>query len=297
VGGTAQFSVTAIGSEPLSYGWQFNGTNLAGSTGSTLTLTNVQTSQSGNYTVVVTNAVGMTVSSNAVLTVNTPNTTLQNGSFELGLTGWTGNNYGVGMAVNTRASEGTNSVGVGGGNATGSVLSQTFSVTPGTTYLVKFDLGTTGNIGLQSVTRVTVVSGTNILASQTFTDEAQGGGMELNYQMQSLLFTVPEDVTAVTLSFADITPNGGVAVDAIIDNVRIEAGAVVPPVTVQPQLGSVDLSLSGISGRQYRIDVSDDLINWNPLSTNQVGVQGSLQCIDGKSTNSVSRFYRSILLP
>jgi hypothetical protein len=69
VGGTASFSVTAGGSPPLSYQWRFGGTNLSGATNTTLILTNVQVSQAGNYTVLVTNLYGSILSSNAVLTV------------------------------------------------------------------------------------------------------------------------------------------------------------------------------------------------------------------------------------
>jgi hypothetical protein len=72
VGFTANFSVTATGSLPLSYQWSFGGTNIAGATDATLTLTNVQLSQAGNYAVLVSNAVGSVLSSNAVLTVNPP---------------------------------------------------------------------------------------------------------------------------------------------------------------------------------------------------------------------------------
>jgi hypothetical protein len=53
----------------LAYQWSFNGTNLDGATKTSLTLTNVQFSQAGNYAVLVTNAFGWTLSSNAVLTV------------------------------------------------------------------------------------------------------------------------------------------------------------------------------------------------------------------------------------
>ncbi len=72
VGGTATFSVTASGSLPLGYQWNFNGTNMQGATNTTLTLTNVQVSQAGNYAVLVTNAYGWAISSNAVLTVMAP---------------------------------------------------------------------------------------------------------------------------------------------------------------------------------------------------------------------------------
>ena len=72
VGGTANFSVTASGPPPLSYQWNFNGTNISGATNTSLTLTNVQLSQAGNYAVLVTNAYGSVLSSNAVLTVLAP---------------------------------------------------------------------------------------------------------------------------------------------------------------------------------------------------------------------------------
>lgn len=71
VQGAASFSVVADGKPPLAYQWFFNGTNvLAGATNTLLRLTNVQLSQAGNYTVVITNMYGATTSSPAVLSVD-----------------------------------------------------------------------------------------------------------------------------------------------------------------------------------------------------------------------------------
>ncbi len=64
------FNVSAAGSEPLAYQWQFTGTNLPGATATSLTITNVQFVDAGNYRAVVSNAYGATPSSNAMLTVN-----------------------------------------------------------------------------------------------------------------------------------------------------------------------------------------------------------------------------------
>jgi hypothetical protein len=79
VGFTATFSVYAVGQAPLSYHWQFNGTNLvnegniSGATNNLLTINNAQTSDSGIYTVSVANLAGSVTSSNAVLLVtNSP---------------------------------------------------------------------------------------------------------------------------------------------------------------------------------------------------------------------------------
>src|SRR5262249_48907967 len=67
---TATFSVTAIGTAPLSYQWRFNEADLVGATGPSILLSNVQLAQAGNYNVIVSNAVGSVTSAVAVLTVN-----------------------------------------------------------------------------------------------------------------------------------------------------------------------------------------------------------------------------------
>ena len=59
LGLSAIFHVTASGSLPLAYQWQFNGINLDGATNASLTLTNLQTEQQGDYRAVVSNAYGV----------------------------------------------------------------------------------------------------------------------------------------------------------------------------------------------------------------------------------------------
>jgi hypothetical protein len=65
----AKFAVTAGGSQPLAYQWQFNGTNVLGALTNSLNLTNVAYAQQGSYRVVVTNTYGSVTSSVATLTV------------------------------------------------------------------------------------------------------------------------------------------------------------------------------------------------------------------------------------
>jgi hypothetical protein len=73
-GQNASFSVAAIGLGTLSYQWGFNGTTLTGATNSALTSTNVQPTNAGSYTVVVSNYEGSVTSVVATLTVNVPAT-------------------------------------------------------------------------------------------------------------------------------------------------------------------------------------------------------------------------------
>ncbi|MEI7729006.1 MAG: immunoglobulin domain-containing protein [Verrucomicrobiota bacterium] len=75
---TASFSVSAYGSPEPWYQWRFNATNvLANQTNSTLTQTNIQTTNAGNYSVVITNTAGVVTSAVATLTVLTPPTITQ----------------------------------------------------------------------------------------------------------------------------------------------------------------------------------------------------------------------------
>jgi len=69
-GGSAVFSVGAVGAGPLTYQWTLGGNPVAGATSSTLALTGITLAQAGNYAVVVTNPNGSTTSTPVALTVN-----------------------------------------------------------------------------------------------------------------------------------------------------------------------------------------------------------------------------------
>ena len=122
VGGSAGFGVTASGTAPFGYQWNFNGAALDGATNAALSITNVQMSQGGNYMVVVTNSISAATSAVAVLTVasngSAPFITAQpngqtvvaggNAAFSVGATGtaplkyqWTLNGTNLSGATNT----------------------------------------------------------------------------------------------------------------------------------------------------------------------------------------------------
>ncbi|MGN6641367.1 MAG: LamG-like jellyroll fold domain-containing protein [Verrucomicrobiota bacterium] len=72
VGSNATFSVAATGTQPMTYQWRFNELDLPGRTNASLTITNAQLADGGYYSAVVSNRVGFTTSSNALLTVKLP---------------------------------------------------------------------------------------------------------------------------------------------------------------------------------------------------------------------------------
>jgi hypothetical protein len=67
-GSDATFTVSAFGDSPT-YQWRFNGTNIADATLSTYTVSDGQTTDTGNYNVVLTNHYGVVTSLTAVLSV------------------------------------------------------------------------------------------------------------------------------------------------------------------------------------------------------------------------------------
>jgi hypothetical protein len=95
VGTIATFNVTATSCSAMGYQWMFGTNVLSDENAATLTITNVQTSHTGDYTVVLTNAAGSITSDVATLTVLLPAAPtlsarpmlLSNGHFYAGFTG------------------------------------------------------------------------------------------------------------------------------------------------------------------------------------------------------------------
>lgn len=70
VGGTVLLSVLAQGSDPITYQWRQNGTNIIGANASSLSLTNVTFDSAGIYDVQITNPSGTVTSNPATLTIH-----------------------------------------------------------------------------------------------------------------------------------------------------------------------------------------------------------------------------------
>jgi dienelactone hydrolase len=68
-GGNVTFTVLATSAQPIAYQWRFNGTNLPAAINSSFTLTDVQPTSAGNYTVVVTDGITTLTSQAATLSV------------------------------------------------------------------------------------------------------------------------------------------------------------------------------------------------------------------------------------
>jgi hypothetical protein len=102
-GRSVTFVVGANGAPPLSYLWYKDDFAISWATNSSLVLTNLGLNDGGSYSVVVSNAFGTAVSSNAFLTVNPAGVSL---GLYAGLTieGAVGNNYGIQFTTNVSQS-------------------------------------------------------------------------------------------------------------------------------------------------------------------------------------------------
>ncbi len=72
VASNVTFTASATGVPSPSYQWKFNDANIAGATGTNFTITNVQYTNAGSYSVVVSNIAGIVTSTNALLSIITP---------------------------------------------------------------------------------------------------------------------------------------------------------------------------------------------------------------------------------
>jgi Concanavalin A-like lectin/glucanases superfamily/Immunoglobulin domain/Carboxypeptidase regulatory-like domain/Immunoglobulin I-set domain len=96
-GAVVTLSVAASGAQPISYQWQFNGTNLVnggqinGSQSNILAITNVQLANAGDYQALIGNAYGSTNSEVAALFVDVPSTNIPAGLTNALVNWWPGN--------------------------------------------------------------------------------------------------------------------------------------------------------------------------------------------------------------
>ncbi|MEO8614597.1 MAG: DUF642 domain-containing protein [Luteolibacter sp.] len=214
--GSATFRVTATGTEPLSYQWRFDRTNITGAVADSYTISNVRAEDVGAYDVLVSNASGSITSNQAILAVLS--TTLANGSFESGFTGWTvsGNQF-IQSAPPYAATDGTRVVAFNSGQTTpNGVLSQSFTTNPGQTYLLLFDMGVLAYNSNEQRLQVDV-SGSSVLLSQTFPITGLGSGV-IRWLAKSLSFTANSTVT--TLTFQDRSQTTQ-SLDLLLDNIRV----------------------------------------------------------------------------
>ncbi len=275
-GDAVTFTVEASGTGPLSYQWQFNGTDIAGATEASLTLDSARGADAGLYLVVVSSSAGSTVSAEAELIVTasepenpdepvTPGPLIANGSFELGEAGWSVfGNYVFAGAPFYVPTDGEFVAAFNGGQATpNGVFSQSFDTEAGQVYLLTFDSGVLAFNYYEQRMQVIVEADGAVLLSKTISMFGKGGGLTV-WSPQTFVFVA--NGPSATLTFQDVSPIT-TSVDLLLDNVRVNVIAPVA-ITTQPASAtvtvgepvalSVEATGTGILSYQWRF-------NGNPI--------------------------------
>jgi len=318
-GSTVSFSVDVAtnATQPVSYQWRYNGSNILNAVNRVLTLTNVPAASAGLYSVRVANPVATNFSAEAALFVNAPpviiaspsnqSVTLgSNVTFTVAATGtapfeyqWRRN----GAPISGATSQSYTITGVQTNQAgtydvlVGNSFSSVFSSGATLTVLPPFTL-------TPQPTNVSVTVGGNA----SFTVGAVGlGAFTGPFTYQWLLNGSPisgATNTTLSLSGVGLGNSGGYTclVGSPLGSITSTNAllTVFNPFTVGSaafQLGGLfQLTASGDNGRSYRLESSTNLVNWTPVVTNVVA-GGSATFTDSGASGKVLRFYRIVLLP
>ena len=152
-----------------------------------------------------------------------------NGSFENGFTGWntTSGDFIIGaLGGPPVGTSGGNSAVIGGGNITGSILSQTVaSFSPGLSYLLQYDsLASVPDLPSPQTAAwtVVIVADAQTIFSQNFFQQSIGfPNGSFGFIHRQISFNVPVNTQNITIRFVDITANGGI--DPAFDSVSLLA--------------------------------------------------------------------------
>lgn len=214
LGGTATFTVLAVGSPALSYQWRHNGIVIPGAAGDGLSISDAALTDVGTYDVVVSNVAGSVVSDTAVLTVASPSWV--NGGFESNFQGWAAGGN-VRIQNSPPATEGIGLVGFNAGNSQpNGFLSQSLAAVPGQSYLLTFDLGVYSYVNQDQQMQVEI-TGADHPVSQVFLIRGQAGGGS-RWEPNRLIFTAARNAVGVT--FRDVSAST-FSIDLLLDHVAI----------------------------------------------------------------------------
>ncbi len=272
-GNSANFLVVAASPLPLTYQWQFNGTDLPGATAPVLTLDHTVFGQSGNYSVIVSNAAGVTIGGPAALAV----TQLPN------LVPYRPNGWSDKIVVATLP--GTNDTAV---------------IHPNQDIYVSWAVLNSATNGAITTRFYTQLYLDGALNHTWFTD-----GLNADFYSFVIGFDLGGLPAGTHTLRLDTDTTDVIAESDKNDNSYTRTFTVSSTNTVPLRLGApvltgngqIQLTLTGVSSLSYEIQASTDLTNWSVLVTLvNSNANGVLQYTDPAATNFNRRFYRGHLL-
>lgn len=270
IGGSATFTAAASGTPAPTYQWYFGGSPLSGQTSGTLTLSNIQTTDAGSYTVIATNSAGTATSSAATLTVLTAPSIVthpQNVSATVGgsmtlnvvamgtapltyqwkkggtaITGATSASYTISNVQSTDAGSYTVTV----TNSVGSVTSNAATLTVSSAPLV-----TSQPQGASVVVGSSVSFSVTATGSAPFTYQWQKGGVAISGATAATYSITSAQLTDAG-NYTVVVTNGSGSATSSAATLTVSASAVAPSITTQPQSATVTVG----SGATFTVAAS-----------------------------------------
>jgi len=324
------FTVRASGFTPFSYQWYYNGVAIAGATSSNLVLVNVQGRMEGLYSATVSNTLGGAVSRNARLTVN-DGLVFNVFSPLLDVTGvvWRYDSSGLNLSNAWRFPDYDDSGWSNGLPLFG--LEDSVPYPYPSPIVTALPLVTNGSPILtyyfRTVFSLPDRSAINGLRVEAYVDDGavwylngrEAGRLRIagnipidgvtnsalaqspNTEGQAVFITLPitnvvsgENLLAVEVHQSSLNSSDVVFGMALSGRTTVTNGPIL--LTPKMQAGGVEVTLEGISGRNYALDVSPDLVTWNPLVT-WTNFTGSALYLDTAAGPNGNRFYRGRLAP
>jgi hypothetical protein len=279
-GANASFSVTATGAAPLAYQWRLNGQSISNATSSAYTRTNVQPSDAGPYSVIVSNSNGTATSSNAVLAIATnfvppADIIIDNTNVNFTTTGsWT-----LGTSAADKYGPSYEYAGTVSGAATA-----TATFTPDIVTAGNYDVFTWYPEGSNRTTNApwSIVS-SNGTANFTINQQINGG--------QWLTMATNLAFSAGTGGYVRVANNAGPTV-VLADAVKLSYSPVQPPaITASPKSLSAWLGGSAsFSVQATAYGASSFTYQWKCNGTNISGATGSAYTISGVQSNNAGNY-------
>ena len=268
-GGSASFTVTPRGLGPFTYQWRFDGFPIPGATSATLSLTNLQPSAAGSYSVVVSDGTATVVSGSAKLVVNSAQDAFAQ---PRAIPGGGGRLLGSTLGATREPGEPSHAGNVGG-------HSLWFAWTAPASASVTVD-----TIGSNFDTLLAVYTGTALTNLTPLAANDDGAGINFNSR---LTFAATAGVTYRIAVDGYNGASGGVVLN-------ITPGLSIAGLT-RTSLGELRFLTSGPGTSNVVIQGSLDLRVWTPLATNPVPEGGFFPFADPTATNALRRFYRAVV--
>ncbi|MEI8044135.1 MAG: immunoglobulin domain-containing protein, partial [Verrucomicrobiota bacterium] len=306
-GANVSYAAMAAGNPPLSYQWKLDGAEIPGATASVLCLTNLQFGGSGQYAVLVSNALGSVASSNAMLTILSPPVISQQPSDQTAIAGapvtftvqaagsaplayqWSFNSASIPGATQSSysiaAAHPTNA------GIYSAVVSNAYGTAPSSSALLAVILPPA--ITTQPSSQSAAVGGNASFSVQA--DSATPLNYQWYYGQTNLLAGADE----AALSLTNVQPAQAGDYFVVVNNIAGSATSTLATLTVLmptnilsgPKFtpgGEFQFNVAGNPGSNYVVEGSTNLADWFPLLTNT----SPFTFTDADAANLPTRFYR-----